>query len=505
MENIVRLFFDAAKKFPDHFAIHSESKSITYQELKDSVIRTARYYEEKGVRKNSKVLVFIPMSIRLYKTVLALLAIGAVVVFIDEWANKKRFDKALEIVKVDAVIAPRKYLFLGYLFRMLRHIELSLVAPSDHKLMSVQRKSLFTEVDKQSPASIDKDDTALITFTTGSTGLPKAANRTHHFLNIQFNVLQEEMKTEASDCCLVTLPIVLLSILGTGGCAILPQFNQRKPHLLNVPKQVKLLKKYKANTIIASPFYVGRLAESEYIFPDIQKVFTGGAPVFPDLAEKVVKAFPDANCQVAYGSTEAEPISMIAMNTVSLNQYGLAVGSLNKHIDLKIIKITEEAIRLDQDGWHKWEVPFGEIVVSGPHVLKQYYNSKSAFHMNKIVDDERIWHRTGDSGILIDGILYLNGRCSQLLNRDGTYHSLFIIEYQISQIPRVSLGTLMGEIVVLEVDGNNLRSSHLRKEIENHVKSLKIPYQEIIFKRQIPRDPRHHSKIDYGKLKEIIN
>ncbi|WP_235294213.1 AMP-binding protein [Portibacter lacus] len=484
---MVSIFFQAAESHPDHIAISHKEEVITYDDLSINVQTIANYLSQKGIRKGTKVLVFIPMSIKLYETVLALFSLGAIVVFVDEWADRARMKKALEVVPVDVVIAPRKFLWLAYLISPYRSINRKLSIPKKLRPISFAAEK------------VNINDTALITFTTGSTGLPKAANRTHHFLAEQFRILKFEIGARPEDVALVTLPIVLLSILGTGATGVIPVFNQKKPEEMDVEGLVRSLTKDRVTMIIGSPYFVERLADGKKEKTDIRKVLTGGAPVFPDVAVKIQTAFQEAECMVAYGSTEAEPISTIAMKDIVVNVNGLGVGNPHPEIQLKIIRMTDDEIKLDAEGWGKWEEAFGEIIVKGPHVLVSYYNSDEAFRLNKIKDGDRIWHRTGDSGRLVDGALYLNGRCSQLIKSDEGYQSLFIIEYQLSKVAGVAIGTFMNGVIVLE-----LRDEAIESEVRAAVSGFHLGEQSIRIVDRIPRDPRHFSKIDYARVLAIM-
>lgn len=145
------------------------------------------------------------------------------------------------------------------------------------------------------------------------------------------------------------------------------------------------------------------------------------------------------------------------------------------------------------------EGEIGEIIVSGPHVLQRYFNNPAAFKANKIIVDETIWHRTGDSGFMREKELYLTGRANQLITVDGKLISPFVIENQLQAIAGISMGTLLHAenklILVLELTLNST-------EVVLNIPST-IFYDEVVYIK-IPRDPRHYSKIDYARLKKII-
>src|SRR5689334_23366868 len=112
--NIIATFLTAAAEHPDTAALVQDGASLTYMQLHDEVIATAVYYRSKGIGRGDMVLVFVPMSLPLYRVVLALFYIGACPVFLDEWVSIARLKECLKVVKCKALIAKPAYLFLSY-------------------------------------------------------------------------------------------------------------------------------------------------------------------------------------------------------------------------------------------------------------------------------------------------------------------------------------------------------------------------------------------------------
>ena len=503
LTNITQYFFDAARRFPDKIAIWDNARAISYSELAEQVERTAHYYQKKGIKPGDRVFVFIPMSIELYRVVLALFAIGATAVFVDEWAGKKRLDHCCEIANCRALITSTKFRIASWFLSSLRKIPTFL-----HE----------TAMDKDRivlPVAIEPHHPALITFTTGSTGIPKAAIRSHTLLNAQFQALHYETKPLESDICLTTLPIVLLINLGVGCTSIIGSFSHKKPHLMNSTKMLELIRDQKVNRLIASPFFIEKIAlkelDLEHTTHILTQIFTGGAPIFPSDAALFKKAFPTASIQMVYGSTEAEPISLISVDELIVNANigkGLHVGKVGPFTHIKIIQITPEPIVCnDALSLEKIELSsgkVGEIIVSGPHVLRHYLGNPEAEKQNKIIFEKSYWHRTGDSGFLDDqGCLYLTGRCESLSYLDGDLISPFLYEQELKEFKGVNKGTVMAInddlTAVIEAISKDDHS-----QISTSIKSKLPKIKEVIFLNKIPRDPRHFSKIDYTQLRRIL-
>lgn len=495
--NIVHLFLSAANQYPNNIAIIDGRVSISYVDLKKEVKQTAAYFRGQGIEPGDRVLVFIPMGIDLYRIVLALFYIGAVAVFLDEWVSKDRLLLCCRIADCKGFIGTIKARVLGYFAKEIRNIPIKL---------SLRKRGIA----KVGVQEVALEASALITFTTGSTGLPKAADRSHDFLAAQFSILKDKINPHPQDVDMPVLPIVLFLNLGIGCTSVIAKFNSKKPSSLNPDKIINQIKCHQINRITASPFFVKTIAKylcnRKLVLNNLKQIFTGGAPVFPNEADLYNTAFPDTDIQIVYGSTESEPISTISSKEIVLDPYlksnGLPVGQVHPKTSLKVIKITTENIHMCNNmadlevGTEK----IGEIIVAGDHVLKKYFNNPSAFETNKIISDKVIWHRTGDSGFIKDDQLFLTGRCKQLIDHKGKVFSPFIIENKLQLIDGVSMGTIIrqNEEVVLVVE-TNLSV----KDIESHV--VNIFYDRLEVVKKIPRDPRHFSKIDYAELSKILN
>lgn len=503
--NIVDLFFDAAAKYPLKPAIIYHEQIISFSELEASVKATATYFESMGLKRGDRVLIFVPMSIDLYRIVLAVFSLGATAVFLDEWVSKKRMEECCRIANCKAFVGILKARIFSWFSAELRKIPIKL-----------SMKGSNTGVYR--PTTVSSTDTALITFTTGSTGTPKAAKRTHQFLYHQFSALKEKINPQPEDIDMPVLPIVLLINLGAGCTSVVVDYKAGKPHLMKAHAILDTIRKQRVSRMVASPFFVKQLAravlEKNVQLPTLKKIFTGGAPVFSMEAERYRKAFRDSRIEIVYGSTEAEPISSILAEKLieeSLNdfQQGLPVGKVYSKATVRIIEISNSAIvckrHHELDQITKPVQTIGEIIVSGLHVLDSYYNNEEALRMNKIFVEGVCWHRTGDSGYIdAQGSLFLTGRCSSLIHWNGQLLSPFVCENYLQQIEGVEIGTIVHhqEQLLIVVEANALAD---RRLIEKKVQELPYGITSVKFLRTIPRDPRHHSKIDYGKLLGMLD
>ncbi len=501
--NISGLFFDTSLRLPQAIALRDGSTALTFEEFARSVRATAAYFKSLGLGPGDRVLIFVPMSTDLYRVVMAVFQIGATAVFLDEWVSLDRLRLCCRLADCKAFVANWKFRMIGFFIPEIRRIpiKLSLSYAIEHL-----DDAIFPAQD---------DDTALITFTTGSTGTPKAAKRTHAFLAHQFSALVRKLEPQAGDVVMTTLPIVLLVNFGTGATSVIARFSPKKANQLKPLAVLDSMARYQVNTLIASPYFVRRLAESIACpMPEtaLKKIFTGGAPVFPSEAECYQKAFPQSDITVVYGSTEAEPIASISVGQLRLKSNlqelgGLCVGKVDAHTNCLILRIQDTPIQGDQlDDMILPIGQIGEICVAGDHVLKAYYNNEEAFFRNKIVDKASVtWHRTGDAGFVgTDGQLYLTGRCNQMIFRNGHWISPFLWEALLAQSGLVHYGTVLQykhELVVVAQPLAGLPKpdlAALQRYLPQHIDRL-------VLIPRMPLDPRHHSKIDYEALKSMLD
>ena len=492
--NITELFFQAAATYPERLAIVESGRAIDYRTLAAEVRATAAYFLRQGIQRGDRVLVFVPMSIDLYRIVLALFYVGATAVFLDAWVSRARLRVCCAMADCRGFIGVWKARLYAWITPVLRRIPIHLRL----------RGRAETPV---APTDLTPDAPALITFTTGSTGAPKAAERTHGFLRAQFAALLTEINPQPTDVDLPTLPILLFVNLGVGCTSIIADYKRTRPDKLRPERIIHQLQQHRVSRLTASPYFVRRVAEALLAegttLPGLQKVFTGGAPVFPAEARLYLTAFAKAKTTIVYGSTEAEPISSIpadALAKTAIRAEGLPVGVPFEDILLKIIPISTDPIVVeDQNALTQLALPegeIGEIIVAGAHVNARYFRNPAAFRANKITAGDTVWHRTGDSGFLRNGQLYLTGRCGQLIRRNGKWLAPFLIERQLQTLPGITAGTLLeiADQLVLVVESRESAP----------VVDVDFSYDRLVVLSRLPRDPRHHSKLDYAALANTV-
>ena len=270
IHNIVSIFEEAVSNDPDKIALIEGRRRLTYTALNAKVRNASIRYQALGIEKGTKVLVLIPVSIDLYINILALIKIGASIIFVDEWSKKERLEACIKTVGIDVLVSGWKGKILRYFHPSLRQIPRSIV------YQDVLSPNSVKEV------SIEGKDSALVTYTTGSTGSPKAANRTHRFLYAQFIELKKTLQHNEIEVLITTLPIIVLLGLGLNKTVVLPRYNYKSAADSDFDALGMDLIQHQVDTFITSPFILDELVKTESSYKGLRSIYVGGAAIFKE-------------------------------------------------------------------------------------------------------------------------------------------------------------------------------------------------------------------------------
>ncbi|MCL1470397.1 AMP-binding protein [Argonema antarcticum] len=521
--NIATILHDRTATHPQLPAIIDtdchHSRIITFADLELAASRVCTLLRRCGLQPGDAVLVFYPMSAELYTALLALFRLGLVAIFLDPGAGRKHINQCCKLYPPKALIASHKAHLLRLVSPALRRIPLKFAiafpVPGAISWHSARHLPPDPEIVRCS-----HDTPALLTFTSGSTGQPKAALRTHGFLLSQNRVLAQCLQPKPGEVELVTLPIFVLANLAAGMTSVIPKGDLRFPGAIAPSPIIAQIQTHKPSRILASPAFLERLAEyclkRRLTLPSIEKIFSGGATVMPLAIAKWQQIAPQAEFTVVYGSTEAEPIARICDRdiksediTATLNGRGLLVGKPVSAIQLKIIRQQwgKPIISYTESEFANACLPpetVGEIVVSGNHVLPGYLygygNEETKFNVEGIP-----WHRTGDGGYLdLQGRLWLLGRCSAYIEDEYGILYPFAVEAVVQHYPNIRRCAIVSyrgrRILVVEL--NNPKSKINLTSLHQSLANTQIHAIKVC--KKLPVDKRHNSKIDYPALLKLL-
>ena len=497
-------------KYPERTALidAKTGSKITFREFDAKSDRICSYLKGKKFRKGDKVVVFVPIGIEFYLILTAIFKMGLQAVFIDPYAGIEHINRCCEMISPEGIIGSGKTLLKGFFLKGIRKIGKKI---NYEKIMKEAETTFLTN--SVEDKGINENTPALISFTSGSTGFPKIIMRTHGFLLGQHNVLEKNLKFQEGTGVYSSFPIFLLSHMATGATVFIPDINWKKPAESNFRDIVFQIKKNGIENIILPPVIfqnITEVCEKEGIFlENVQTVYTGGAPVFPRLMEKIRKIFINAEINALYGASEAEPISRLNFKDITeddiksmKNGNGLLAGKIVEGLELKIEEIQEK--KLDTNFAEENNNPEinpevrGEILVKGENVVNGYLN------VQKNPDEK--WHRTGDMGYInSNGQLVLLGRVKGRIQIGEKIYYPFAVEtaFSFCEILKKSVLTSKNGKLYLLVERNSEYRGNLLKNTE--ILELKKKFEIFkIIETEIPMDKRHNSKTDYKKLEEIV-
>lgn len=516
--NLASLLLERALKHPQRPALVDGARVISYGELARRVSAGAATLQEMGLTRGQVILVFQPVSIELYEFLLAAFHAGLRVMLADPSAGREFLALCCKRLSPDAFFGSRKAQCLRLSTTEMRAIRISICSGGWFPGTRAWR----TDDAGGPPVEVTNEDAALVTFTSGSTGQPKAAVRSHGFLLAQHRALAKALEFEEGEVDLITLPVFVLANLASGLTSVLAATDLAKPGSPDVAAVAAQCEKFQVTRCAASPAFFEALLKAESGMPHFEKLYTGGAPVFPDLLRRLQQALPAAHIHSVFGSTEAEPIAHFPADsaneeTDSLTRRGagLCSGIPVPEIELRIIADHWGAPLgpLTEMQFHALAVESGqagEIVVSGDHVLRGYLGGIGD-EETKIHVEGRIWHRTGDAGwIDSSGRVWLLGRCAEKLATFPAAHGLprdaprypFAIECALREIfPNIRMAAIDWEGQRTLAVGKRCGAEET-EAINANAKDFGIA--RTIYLESLPLDRRHNAKIDYPALRVAL-
>lgn len=507
-------------------------QQITYGQFAMGIRAAAAGLQRLGVQKGDRVIIFLPMSVAMYGAMFAIQRIGAVAVFLDSWARRDHLGASAACAQPTAMISHRAAFDLIRELPEFADMKYQIIGgPGYDDSFDARVEELMFTPAQADITPVSSEFTALITFTTGSSGTPKGANRTHRFLSAQHNALSRVIPYTPEDTDLPAFPIFSLNNLASGVTTILPALHLHAPSDRDSAALTCQILHEKITCTTLSPSMLNGVSryciDHGVELPSLRRVVTGGAPISKDNVADFKRIAPSADIWVLYGSTEVEPMAHIeAREMLALEadpdpeivEEGVNVGHIDDELEYKFIKIVRGAVDLSVTPWQEIELPRGEVgefIVTGDHVCRDYFNNDDAFRSTKILDEQgRVWHRTGDLAYQDDnGYLWMVGRVHNAIERGGRYYFPVRAEVILKRCPFVKQAAFLGlpddELGERTAVAISLRDGHTdRAAAEREVRRLfdknGIPIDAFYVVDAVPMDPRHHSKVEYGVLREQL-
>ena len=460
-----------AEKFPDSAAFRFMGKTTSYRELVRNINSCARSLRTIGVREGDKVTIALPNCPQAIYMFYAVNLVGAVanmihplsaereiefylsdsdsvtVITLDQFYNK--FEAIRENTKVVNIIIASisdslsKPIKAGYMLTEGRKIK---KIPDDapvirwRDFIRLSRSCFWNYKVKRTG-----DDPAVILYSGGTTGTTKGILLT----NLNFNALAAQIIATnpmfaPGDRMLAAMPlfhgfglgVCIHSMLANGGqCILVPRFTAKS--------YAKLITKQKCNFIAGVPTLYEALLRLDSMkdadLSSLKGVFSGGDSLSPELKKKfdAFLAEHKATIQIREGYGTTECVTASCLTPVSFAREG-SIG----------IPFPDTYYKIVVPGTDE-EVPYGnegEIVLSGPTVMREYINHPAeTAETLRVHRDGMTWVHTGDLGLMDeDGFIYFRGRKKRMIISSGYNIYPAQLENIIDAHPAVQMSCVIG-------------------------------------------------------------
>ena len=510
---ITRLLTRAARRFPHRTAVISAGTKLTYSALLDQSLRFANALRALGLQKGSRVMLLLPNVPQLIIAYYGTLAAGGIVVMGNPEGAEEEIIRQNQHTEVEILVTwpakaalataireqtpVRHFIYTDdkdYLpwFRRLWVTLKQAIAPADSAGAIPGssdygwRKLLHQHSPEPVNSDIDPWDTAVIQYTSGTSGRPKGVMLSHK--NLLANTLQVRAwlsdARDGQEDFLSVIPIThifgLTAVMNVpvsqgAGMILLPRFR--------VDEVLEAIKKYEPSYFPGVPAMYVALNNHpnvrKYNVQSIRACLSSGAPL-PIEVEEAFEKLTKARLVESYGLTEASPLTHITP------LYGRdKVGSIGLPLPSTEARVVDmESRRPLPPG------QVGELAVRGPQVMLGYWRDVEA---SEAAIDELGWLYTGDIARMDeDGFFQIISRSQEMWHsEDGEDiypRDIEEIIYELPAVNEVTVAIIAGRPVafVLRKENAEISAATITAFCRRRLPAAHVP-RRVIFVSEFPR------------------
>src|SRR4051794_2185352 len=484
-ENLASFVTDSAERFGDRPALKLDDTIVTYDMLVEGSARVAGLLENKGFEKGDRVGIMLPNVPYFAVAYYGVLRAGGVVVPMNVLLKGREVSFYLEDPGAKVLFAWGDFEEAASTGAEKAGAELIPVRPGEFEKLLADAEA------DHDVADVDGDDTAVILYTSGTTGTPKGAELTHANLKTNAELTADTIaELTEEDVVLGALPLFhsfgqtcgLNASMYKGAClTMIPRFEPAKA--------MEILERDKVTIFQGVPtMYVALLNLPDDQIKDTSslRVCCSGGSAMP---VEVLKGFEERfGCTVleGYGLSETSPVA--SFNHPDRERKPGSIGTPIKGVEMKLVA--------DEGNDVEGTDEVGEIAIKGHNIMKGYWNRQDA--TDEVLDDDG-WFRTGDMGKRDDeGYYFIVDRKKEMIIRGGynvypreieevLYEHPAVAEAAVVGVPDEKMGEEVGAAVVLK-EGKEVDADELRSFVKEQVASYKYP-RKIWFPDELPKGP----------------
>jgi long-chain acyl-CoA synthetase len=480
MTNLARLLADAVGEHPDRIAIKLDDIALPYAVLDQACARAAGLLAAHGVGAGDRVGLMLPNVPYFPFAFYGALRLGAVVVPMNPLLKQREVAFHLEDSGAKLLLAWHGFAEAAEPGAEAAGAELVLVEPGAFEELLGGADPL------QELTEREDDETAVILYTSGTTGTPKGAELTHGNLRAATRISVDLVDAGCDSVTFGGLPLFhvfgltcgLNTSVAVGGClTLLPRFDPAKA--------LEIVQRDAVTTFLGVPtMYAALLHHPDHESFDTSSLdlcVSGGAA----MPVEVLKGFEAAfGCKVLEGYGLSESCAIGSFNQPDRERRPGSIGFPVPGVEMKLV---------GDDGAEVAQGQVGEILMRGPVIMRGYYGREDA--TADTIEDG--WLRTGDMArVDEDGYFHIVDRKKELIIRGGfnvypreveevLYEHPAVREAAVIGMPDDSLGEEIGAAVALK-DGEQVSTDEIRAYVKERVAAYKYP-RRVWFVDELPK------------------
>jgi long-chain acyl-CoA synthetase len=470
MANLALNLVEAKDMYPDRAAVRLDGIVLTYGELDERSARVAGLLAARGVEPGDRIGLMLPNILEFPMLYYGMLRAGAVVVPMNPLLKAREVEYYLGDSGAKLMFAWHETTTETAKGAEAAGADFVAVTPVefDHLLDQNRPETAVT--------SRADDDTAVILYTSGTTGKPKGAELTHANLSRNAAVAASTLfRLEPEDVIMGCLPLFhsfgqtcgMNAAVGSGAClTLLPRFDPGRT--------LEMIQRDRATVFEGVPtMYVALLnypLRGDYDVSSLRVCVSGGAA----LPVEVLRGFEDAfGCVIleGYGLSETSPVA--SFNHPDRERKPGSIGTPIEGVEMRLV---------DPLGADVPTGEVGEIAIRGHNLMKGYWRREQA--TREAIPDG--WFRSGDLARQDeDGYFFIVDRKKDLIIRGGynvypreveevLYEHPAVAEVAVIGIAHPTHGEEVGAAVVLK-PGARATPAELRAFCKERVAAFKYP------------------------------
>ncbi|MFL5833726.1 MAG: long-chain-fatty-acid--CoA ligase [Solirubrobacterales bacterium] len=481
--NLASTVTESAAAEPAAVAVRLGELELTYAELDERSARLAAVLREKGLQQGDRVGVMLPNVLEFPISYYGVLRAGGVVVPMNVLLKRREIAFYLEDSGAKLLLA-----WHGF-----EEEAREGAAEAGAELIEVEPQSFARLLAGQEPetglAATEEGDTAVILYTSGTTGKPKGAELTHFNLHRNAQIASETTcEVKRGDIALGALPLFhsfgqtvsMNASLRVGATlTLLPKFDPGEA--------LEIMQRDGVTHFYGVPTMYGALlhhpGREEFDTSSLRICITGGA----SMPVEVLRGFEEAfDCELleGYGLSETSPVA--STNHPGRPRKPGSIGTPLREVEMKVV---------DEEDNEVAQGEVGEIVIRGHNVMKGYWQRPDA-------TEEAMrggWFHTGDMArVDEEGYFFIVDRKKDMIIRGGynvypreveevLYEHPKVREAAVLGVPHDQLGEEIGAAVVCH-EGEELTPGEVSEYVKERIAAYKYP-RLVWFMDDLPKGP----------------